>query len=55
VVDKAVGDGESSAVGASRRCLTLSEINTGLSVGFGTVDEPRFVCPLIKELAAGAH
>jgi hypothetical protein len=55
VVDEAASDGESSIVGASHRCLAPLEIGTGLSIGFGTADEPRFVCPLIKALAMGAH
>jgi hypothetical protein len=41
--------------GSFRRCLAPPEIGTRLSVGFGLTDKPRFVCPLIKALAIGAH
>jgi hypothetical protein len=34
VVDEAVSGGESSTVGASRRCLAPLETGTSLSVGF---------------------
>jgi hypothetical protein len=54
MVDEAVGDGESSVVGASRHCLASLEISMGLSVGFGTTDEPHFTCSLLKALAVGA-
>jgi hypothetical protein len=54
MVDEAVGDDESSVVGAFRHCLAPPEIGTGLSVGFGTTDEPYFTCVLLKALAVGA-
>jgi hypothetical protein len=55
VVDEAADDGESSAMEAFHHCLTLPEISIGLSVAFGTAEEPRFVCSLIKVLATRGH